>query len=42
MQGVTDQFHMYLRPLLGRGMPEEFRLQSSNRVPKIRRAMAAQ
>jgi ATP-dependent phosphofructokinase / diphosphate-dependent phosphofructokinase len=40
--GVTDQFHMYLRPLLGRGMPEEFRLQTSNRVPKIRKAMAAQ
>jgi ATP-dependent phosphofructokinase / diphosphate-dependent phosphofructokinase len=35
--GVTDQFHMYLRPLLGSGMPNEFRLQSSNRVEKIRK-----
>lgn len=33
---VTDAFHMYLRPLLGSGMPNEFRLQTSNRVPKIR------
>lgn len=33
--GVTDAFHMYLRPLLGSGMPDEFRLQTSNRVPKI-------
>jgi ATP-dependent phosphofructokinase / diphosphate-dependent phosphofructokinase len=38
--GVTDQFHMYLRPLLGRGMPNEFRLQTSNRVPKIRKTGA--
>jgi 6-phosphofructokinase 1 len=34
--GVTDAFHLYLRPLLGSGMPDEFRLQTSNRVPKIR------
>jgi 6-phosphofructokinase 1 len=34
--GVTDAFHLYLRPLLGSGMPNEFRLQTSNRVPKIR------
>ena len=33
---VTDAFHMYLRPLLGAGMPNEFRLQTSNRVPKVR------
>lgn len=32
---VTDAFHMYLRPLLGSGMPDEFRLQTSNRVPRI-------
>lgn len=36
--GVTDAFHMYLRPLLGSGMPDEFRLQTSNRVPKILKA----
>ncbi len=36
--GVTDQFHLYLRPLLGRGMPDEFRLQTSTRVAKIRKA----
>ena len=35
---VTDAFHMYLRPLLGSGMPNEFRLQTSNRVPKVRHA----
>lgn len=33
---VTDAFRMYLRPLLGSGMPEVFRLRSqSNSVPKI-------
>ena len=31
---VTDDFLMYLRPLLGSGMPDAFRLRS-NRVPKI-------
>jgi 6-phosphofructokinase 1 len=35
--GVTDAFHLYLRPLLGSGMPNEFRLQGSNRVEKIRK-----
>ena len=34
--GVTDAFHLYLRPLLGSGMPNEYRLQTSNRVPKLR------
>jgi 6-phosphofructokinase len=32
--GVTDAFRMYLRPLLGSGMPDAFRLRS-NRVPKV-------
>lgn len=32
---ITDAFHLYLRPLLGSGMPDEFRLQLSNRVEKI-------
>ena len=31
---VTDAFLMYLRPLLGSGMPDVFRLRP-NRVPKI-------
>ena len=31
---VTDAFRMYLRPLLGSGMPDAFRLRL-NRVPKI-------
>jgi hypothetical protein len=31
---VTNDFLMYLRPLLGSGMPDAFRLRS-NRVPKI-------
>ncbi len=32
--GVTDAFRMYLRPLLGSGMPDAYRLRS-NTVPKI-------
>ncbi len=32
--GVTDAFRMYLRPLLGSGMPDAFRLRN-NRVPKV-------
>ena len=32
---VTDAFHLYLRPLLGSGMPDEFRLQHSNKVEKL-------
>ena len=31
---VTDAFLMYLRPLLGSGMPDAYRLRP-NRVPKI-------
>jgi len=31
---VTDAFRMYLRPLLGSGMPDAFRL-SHHPVPKI-------
>jgi 6-phosphofructokinase 1 len=31
---VTTEFLMYLRPLLGRGMPDAFRLRD-NRVPKV-------
>jgi 6-phosphofructokinase len=31
---VTDAFRLYLRPLLGSGMPDAFRLRL-NRVPKI-------
>ncbi len=31
---VTDAFRMYLRPLLGKGMPDAFRLRL-NRVPKV-------
>jgi 6-phosphofructokinase len=31
---VTDAFRLYLRPLLGSGMPDAFHLRS-NRVPKI-------
>ena len=31
---VTDAFRMYLRPLLGSGMPDAFRLRP-NPVPKI-------
>ena len=32
--GVTDAFRMYLRPLLGSGMPDAFRLRN-NRVAKV-------
>ncbi|MBF0326135.1 6-phosphofructokinase [Magnetospirillum moscoviense] len=32
--GVTDAFRMYLRPLLGSGMPDAFRLRT-NHVPKV-------
>ena len=31
---VTDAFRLYLRPLLGRSMPDAFRLRK-NRVPKV-------
>lgn len=31
---VTDAFRMYLRPLLGKGMPDAFKLRL-NRVPKV-------
>ena len=31
---VTDAFRLYLRPLLGKGMPDAFRLRR-NRVPKV-------
>jgi 6-phosphofructokinase 1 len=31
---VTDAFRMYLRPLLGSGMPDEYRLRL-NKVAKI-------
>jgi 6-phosphofructokinase 1 len=31
---VTDAFRMYLRPLLGSGMPDAFRLRP-NAVPKV-------
>ncbi|NFV80850.1 6-phosphofructokinase [Magnetospirillum aberrantis] len=31
---VTDAFRMYLRPLLGKGMPDAFRLRLNN-VPKV-------
>jgi ATP-dependent phosphofructokinase / diphosphate-dependent phosphofructokinase len=34
---VTDAFRMYLRPLLGSGMPDAFRLRASP-VPKIKHA----
>ena len=34
--GVTDAFRMYLRPLLGSGMPDAYRLRM-NTVPKILR-----
>jgi ATP-dependent phosphofructokinase / diphosphate-dependent phosphofructokinase len=34
--GVTDAFRMYLRPLLGSGMPDAYRLRT-NTVPKILR-----
>jgi ATP-dependent phosphofructokinase / diphosphate-dependent phosphofructokinase len=33
---VTDAFRLYLRPLLGAGMPEAFRLRS-NPVSKVLR-----
>lgn len=37
--GVTDAFRLYLRPLLGSGLPDAYRLRtSSNRVPKILKA----
>jgi ATP-dependent phosphofructokinase / diphosphate-dependent phosphofructokinase len=32
---ITDAFRLYLRPLLGSGMPDAFRLRSSP-VPKVR------
>ncbi|CAA7620122.1 6-phosphofructokinase [Magnetospirillum sp. UT-4] len=32
--GVTDAFRMYLRPLLGSGMPDAYRLRI-NKVPKV-------
>lgn len=32
---ITDAFRLYLRPLLGRGMPDAFRLRSSNFVERI-------
>jgi len=32
---VTDTFRLYLRPLLGKGMPDAFRLRSSNFVERI-------
>jgi 6-phosphofructokinase 1 len=31
---ITDAFRLYLRPLLGSGMPDAYRLRL-NRVPKI-------
>ena len=31
---VTDAFRLYLRPLLGSGMPDAFRLRP-NPVPKV-------
>ncbi len=31
---MTDAFRMYLRPLLGSGMPDAFRLRP-NAVPKV-------
>ncbi len=34
--GVTDAFRLYLRPLLGAGMPDAYRLRT-NTVPKILR-----
>lgn len=34
---VTDAFHMYLRPLLGSGMPDTFRLRH-HPVAKVLRA----
>ncbi len=34
--GVTDAFRLYLRPLLGSGMPDAYRLRT-NTVPKILR-----
>ena len=36
---VTDAFRMYLRPLLGSGMPDAFRLRP-NAVPKVLRTQA--
>ena len=33
-QDVTDEFRLYLRPLLGRGMPDAHRLRP-NKVAKI-------
>jgi len=32
---ITDAFRLYLRPLLGRGLPDAFRLRSSNFVERI-------
>ncbi|MBB4265536.1 6-phosphofructokinase [Roseospira visakhapatnamensis] len=32
---ITDAFRLYLRPLLGRGMPDAYRLRSSNFVERI-------
>jgi 6-phosphofructokinase 1 len=31
---ITDAFRLYLRPLLGSGMPDAFRLRGAS-VPKI-------
>jgi hypothetical protein len=36
---VTDAFRYYLRPLLGSGMPDAYRLRLA-RVPKILKAQA--
>jgi len=32
---ITDAFRLYLRPLLGRGMPDAYRLRSSNFVERV-------
>lgn len=34
---ITDAFRLYLRPLLGSGMPDAFRLRATP-VPKLRNA----
>ena len=36
---VTDKFRLYLRPLLGKGMPDAHRLRP-NKVPKILAALS--
>jgi 6-phosphofructokinase 1 len=33
---ITDAFRLYLRPLLGSGMPDAFRLRT-HQVPKVLR-----